>query len=153
METESTNHFLVVFTLDDRRFALRLDVVERVIPIMDIRPFPQAPEITMGVINVRGEVIPVIDIRRRFGLAPSEQSLRDQLIIAHIGERNVALVVDGVMDMIAYPEQDIVAAGNIISGAEYIDGIVKLPDGLIFIHDLNRCLSQQELHDLEQVLA
>lgn len=147
------NSSLVVFTLEDRHYALRLAAVERVIRIVEITPLPQAPEIVIGVVNVQGEIIPVVNVRQRFGLPQREISLSDQLIIAHISQRKVGLIADAVMDVIEYSEQDIAAAESILPDMEHVDGILKLPDGLVLIHDLDKFLSLEEEASLEQALT
>ena len=147
------NSSLVVFTLEDQHYALRLAAVERVIRIVEITPLPQAPEIVIGVVNVQGEIIPVVNVRQRIGLPQREISLSDQLIIAHTSQRKVGLIADAVMDVIEYSEQDIAAAESILPGLEYVDGILKLPDGLLLIYDLDRFLSLEEETSLEQALV
>ena len=144
---------LVIFTLEKRRYALHLAIVERVFRIVEIDPLPQAPEIVTGVINVQGQIIPVVNVRQRFRLPRCEISLNDQLIIAHTNQRKVGLVVDAVTDVIGYQEQDIAVAGAILPGLEYVEGILKLPDGLVLIHDLDKFLSLEEEASLARVLA
>jgi purine-binding chemotaxis protein CheW len=73
----------VVFTLDEQRYALYLHAVVRVVRIVEITPLPQTPEVIRGVVNVQGQVIPVVDIRKRFQLPEREPELGDQLIIAN----------------------------------------------------------------------
>lgn len=135
---------LVVFTLDDRRYGLPLSSVDRVIRAVEIIPLPKAPEIIAGVINVRGRVVPVVNIRKRFRLPAREIALSDQFVIAHTTRRPVGLVADAVADVIEHPGQDVVGAGNILPGLEYVEGVVKLRDGLVLIHDLDKFLSLEE---------
>ena len=75
---------LVTFFLDDRRYGLHLDAVERVLPALDVTPLPKAPEIVLGLINLKGKIIPVLDVRRRFRLQEREIGLQDHFIIANI---------------------------------------------------------------------
>ena len=75
-------HHLVVFSLDDQQYALLLPVVERVINAVAVTPLPEAPDIVLGVINIYGEIIPVMNIRKRFGLPEREIDIKDQLIIS-----------------------------------------------------------------------
>ena len=81
---------LVVFLLDDRCFGLHLDAVDRVLPAVDITPLPKAPEIVLGLINVKGKVTPVLDVRRRFRLEEREVGLQDHFIVARTSRRTVA---------------------------------------------------------------
>lgn len=143
---------LVTFVLDDRRYALHMDAVVKVIRIVEISPLPRAPEIVVGVINIHGDVVPIIDARQRFGLPKREILLSDQLIIAYAGQRKVGLIVDEVEGVIEYAEQDIVAAKSILPDSEYVEGVLKLSDGLLLIHDLDQFLSLEEASSLEHAL-
>jgi len=78
---------LVVFTLDDRRYGLALSAVERAVRMVDVTPLPQAPQIVLGVVNVQGRVVPVVNLRRRFRLPERDFALADQLLIARTARR------------------------------------------------------------------
>ena len=122
---------LVVFTLDELQYALPLDVVQRIVHLVEITPLPKAPEIVLGIVNIQGQIIPVVNIRRRFRLTEREARLTDQLLIAQTSRINVALVVDSVSGVIQRRGLEIVDTEAIVSGIEYIEGVVKLEDGLI----------------------
>lgn len=145
---------LVVFLLDDRRYALRLSAVDRVVRMVDVTPLPQAPDIVLGVINAQGRVIPVINLRRRFRLPERPDfSVRDRLVIARTAQRPVALVADAVDGVLTHSAQDAVAAHEVLPGVEHVEGVVKLDDGLVLIHDLNRFLSLDEAQSLDRALS
>lgn len=143
---------LVVFTLAEQRYALRLGSVERVVRAVEITPLPQAPEIVLGVINMQGRVVPVVNVRKRFGLAEREIELSDQFIIARTSRRAVALVVDAVNDVVSCAEAQQVAAEKILPGLEHIEGVLKLPGGMILLHDPDRFLSLDEEQALEAAM-
>ncbi|MBI2311238.1 MAG: purine-binding chemotaxis protein CheW [Betaproteobacteria bacterium] len=143
---------LVALTLDDQRYALHLSAVERVVRMVEIIPLPKAPDIVSGVVNVQGRVVPVFNIRRRFRLPEREPAVTDQLIIARTAARPVALVADTVTGVVECRPQDIAAAETILHGMEYVEGVLKLPDGMILIHDLDTFLSLAEQEALDQVL-
>jgi purine-binding chemotaxis protein CheW len=143
---------LLLFALDERRFALALSSIERAVRVVDITPLPAAPSTVLGIVNVRGDVIPVYDLRRRFGLAEREINLGDQLIIGRTARQKVALLVDSVRGVLEVAEEKIAAAEKILPDIEYVHGIVKLPDGLVLIHDLDRFLSPEEERILDQAL-
>lgn len=146
------NKQLVIFTMDDQHYALRLPSVDRVIHAVEINALPHAPEIVLGIVNVRGQVIPVINLRRRFRLPEREIALSDRIIIAHTARRTVGLVVDAMADVMDYPEQSIAGAESILPGLEYVEGVMKLPDGLVYIHDLDRFLFMEEETSLDEAL-
>ena len=143
---------LVVFNLDDQRYALTLSDVDCVVRMVAITPLPNSTDIILGVVNFKGKVIPVINVRRRFGLVERMVAASDQLVLAHTARRSVALAVDAVLDVIACTEQNVIAPENILPNIEYVAGVMKLTDGLVFIHDLNSFLSLEEEMSLDQVL-
>ena len=143
---------LVVFFLAGQRYALPLAAVDKVVRAVEYTVLPMAPDIVLGIINARGRVIPLINIRRRFRLPEREVALTDQMVIAHTSRRPVALLVDGVAGMLENPEQETVPAKDILPDTEYVDGVVKLQDGLVLIHDLDRFLSLEEEDSLDRAL-
>ena len=144
---------LVVFTLDALCYALDLRSVERVVRMVEVRPLPQAPRIVEGAINVQGEIVAVVDPRVRFGLGERATALSDELVIARARDRRIALHVERVVGVAAYPESDIVGADAIAMGAGSLAGVAKLPDGMLLIHDLDRFLSADEEQRLDQALG
>jgi purine-binding chemotaxis protein CheW len=143
---------VAVFTLGDQRYALPLSTVERVVRVVEVTPLPQAPDIVLGVVNVQGRVIPVVNPRRRFRLPERGIALTDQLVIAHTTRRPVALVVDAVTGVLEYSGREAVGARDIVPGMEYVEGVVKLADGLVLIHDLDRFLSLDEVTALDRAI-
>ena len=135
---------LLVFRLEGRGYALSLAAVVRVVRAVEITELPKAPEIVLGVVNVGGAVVPVFDMRRRFRLPCREVQLTDQLIVAQTSRRTVVLLADCVMGLVEVPTEDIAMAPAIVPGIEQVQGIVKLPDGLVLIHDLESFLSLEE---------
>jgi purine-binding chemotaxis protein CheW len=143
---------LCLFTLDERRYALTLSSVERVVFVVDITPLPKAPSAVLGVVNVRGDIVPVYDPRRRFRLPEREINLTDQFMIARTSRQTVALLVDLVDGVIEVSGEEIAAAREIIPEIKYVRGVVKLLDGLVLIHDLDEFLSEVEEWALEEAL-
>jgi purine-binding chemotaxis protein CheW len=143
---------LVVFSLDEQRYALPLSNVERIVRVVEITSLPKAPEIVLGVINVRGQVIPVVNIRKRFRLPEREIALSDHLIIAQTSRRAVALLADRVGQVLEVLENDIISAKKILPAMDYVEGVVKLADGLILIHNLEKFLSLEEERALERAM-
>ena len=132
---------LVVFLLDDQRYALSLACVQRAIRVVAITPLPAVPAIVLGIIDLGGVVIPVINIRGRFNRPPRKVRLSDHLIIATTGKRTVALLVDETQGVIEASPESYAPAGEILPGLELVQGAIKAENGLILIHDLERLLS------------
>ena len=143
---------LVVFGLDEHRYALRLSAVEQIVRVVEITPLPKAPNIILGVVNIHGRIVPVYNIRVRFRLPDREFLLSDHLIVAHTARRTVALVVDTVAGVTTTTDGEVTDANGISPSLEYIEGVVKLEDGLVFIHDLDTFLSIEEEIRLEDAL-
>lgn len=144
---------ILVFSLGGHRFALTLLAVDRVVRVVAITPLPELPDFVLGVINVQGEVIPVIDVHRRFGLPQRDIALTDQLVIARTARRAMALRVDTVTEVIECPDHDRVAAERILPELEHVKGVVKLEDGLVLIFDLERFLSLEADDALNRAIA
>lgn len=150
-QTEGAAKFAVL-CLDELRVALPLGSVRRVVRAAAISPLPHAPEIVLGIVNVGGGIMPVVSLRRRFRLPERDIVLSDQFIIARTRQRAVALVVDTVAGVFEYAAKDIADVDTILPGMDYVDGVVRLADGLILVHDLDQCLSLEEAESLERAL-
>lgn len=143
---------LVVFKLDDQRYALPLAVVERIVRAVEVTALPDAPRIVLGMIDVGGRVLPVLNIRRRFGLAEREVSPDDQYLIARTVRRRVVLVVDEALGVIEHSQAAVITPAQIVPGVELLQGVVRLDDGLVLIHDLEKFLSLDEVRALDKAL-
>lgn len=144
---------LLTFDVGGRRLALPAAAVGEVTWAVAVTPLPKAPPIVEGVINVRGTVVPVLDIRHRLTLPAQPVALDQHFIVAHAGHRLVALRVDRALDLVSVPEESIETAARLVPGVEYVAGIAKLPDGLIVIHDLQRFLSLEEAEQVDAATA
>jgi purine-binding chemotaxis protein CheW len=143
---------LIVFNLENQQYAIYLSAVERIVSVVEITPLPKAPEIVIGVVNVQGQIIPVFNIRKRFRLPEREINLSDQLIIANTSKQTVALIVDAVTGVIEISEDKIIKSEKILPGMDYVEGVIKLENGMILIHDIDRFLSVEEEVALEKAL-
>ena len=152
-EVQNSGHCLVVFTIQDQRYALRLPAVERVVQAVELTPLPGAPEIVLGVFNLEGRVVPVVDVRRRFHLPRREVRLTDQLLVAHTASMSLGLLADRVDGLIEPEEHEIVQAEALLPGLRYVAGIATFADGLILIHDLATFLSLEEKRRLRDAMG
>ena len=144
---------LVVFVLDDQRYALRLAAVKQIVRAVEVTPLPQAPRSIRGVINVRGKILPVFDLRLRFRLPEREPELSDCIVIAQTATRTIACVVDQVIGVVEATEAKTTEADEIFPRLDYVEGVMKLSEGLVFIHDLETFLSPDERQTLERALS
>lgn len=139
--------------IDGQRYGLALHTVERVFPMVAVSPLPKAPAIALGVINLHGRVIPVVDIRRRFGLPLGDYGPTAHLLVARTARRTLALPVDTVPGVMEIAAEAVVPPGAALPGIGYVAGIAALEDGLLFIHDLEAFLSLDEEQQLAEALG
>jgi purine-binding chemotaxis protein CheW len=135
---------VVPFSLAGVWYALELEAVERVLPMAAIVPLPRAPEVVLGVLNLHGEVVPVVDIGRRLGLTARASALTARLLVARAGRRRLALPVDEVTGVKEVDAHAVAPAAAVLPGLRHLKGIVALTDGLLLIQDLDALLSLDE---------
>ncbi len=143
---------LLVFTIQGQSCAVALSRVIRVLRAVEITPLPKAPESVLGLINVRGEVTPVLSLRKQFRFPERPLELDDRLILAQMRRRAVALLADAIVGVVARPEAEILPPDSIVPGLPHLRGVLKLSDEIVFIHDLDKFLSLEEEAQLDDVL-
>jgi purine-binding chemotaxis protein CheW len=142
---------LLVFRAEGQRYALRLGSVVRVLRMMEIVALPSAPDIVLGVIDIAGSIVPVMDLRARLRLPLRQASPSDVLVLAHGGARRVALAADEVVGVVECPA-DLVPTDALVPGIEHVSGVLQLGDGLVLIHDLDTFLSLDEARRVDRAL-
>ena len=145
---------MVTFKIGEEEFGVDILRVQEIIRIMEITRVPKAPHFVEGVINLRGRVIPIIDLRRRFGLTAREHDKDTRIIVIEINKMIVGFVVDAVHEVLRIPADTVEPPPPAVMGgvdSEYIKGVGKLDDRLLILLDLDRLLSQEEQMELEQV--
>lgn len=151
MSMDNEKNF-VVFKLNESRFALPLGIVERVERAVAVTLLPQAPAIVMGIINYKGAVLPVIDIRARFRLPVRPVELSDQFIILNTLKRRISLIVEDVIGHVEIAAADWVSPDEIIHGAAFLQGVLRLADGVMLIPDIEKIMTPQEDEVLSVIL-
>ncbi len=143
---------LLMFRVSESRYALNLSAVERVVRAVEITRLPKAPDIVLGVVNVHGRIIPVVDGRTRFGLPEKKISLNDRFVIAHGAERSIAFVADDVMPVVEVPEERITRADEILPGIGYVDGVAEFEDSNVVVLTVEQILSFEESRQLDRAI-
>lgn len=143
----------VVFALDEQRFALPVRMVEQVVRAVTITPVPKAPAVVQGIINFRGAIVPVLDIRQRLGLPARPMALADQIIIACTPSRHIAFAVDSIIEVAEWSEADFVTAQSVVPGVEFLDGVLRNREGLILVYDPDAFFLAEEHPLLDHALA
>ncbi len=152
-ETEGELNQLISFEVGEEEYGLDILRVKEVIRIREITRLPKAPSFVRGIINLRGDVIPIIDLRDKFGLASQEYTAMTRVIVADVDAKLVGMVVDAASQVVRIPSDQIEPPPPIVGGlsAEYIRGVGKLEEKLIILLNIDRILSTQEKVELERM--
>lgn len=144
---------LVTFSIDDEEFGVDILKVQEIIRTMEITKVPRAQNFVEGVINLRGKVIPIIDLRRRFGLTSRPHDKHTRIIVIEINNMIVGFVVDSVSEVLRIPASTVEPPPPVVAGvdSEYINGVGKLHDRLLILLDLDKLLSGADLDVLGQL--
>lgn len=141
----------LTFHLGDEDYGIDIRFVTEIIGIQKITIIPEMPEYVKGVINLRGKIIPVMDVRMRFKLDPRAYDERTCVVVVQINETTIGLVVDTVNEVADIPEANIESAGNLgrTKGNAFIKGIGKMGDEIKILLDVNRLLYDKEIELIE----
>lgn len=143
---------LVAFRIDNQLYGLPLAAVERVLPMVELSPLPVAPSIVLGILNLHGRILPVLDIRRRFSLPERGYGPSAHLMVSRTAARTVVLPADEVVGVMAVDPTAVVQRALINPGIGQVAGVVQTSDGLLFIQDLDAFLSSAEEEQLTVAL-
>jgi purine-binding chemotaxis protein CheW len=135
---------LVSFRLDRQLYALPLDHIERALRMVAITPVPEAPPWIAGVINLHGRVIPMVDLRQRFGQPSREPQADDRLLVVQTPERAVALMVDEVTEVLEVPAQKVDQAFAPLSRARSLAGVIPWEEEMILVLNVAWLLPSEE---------
>lgn len=157
-QADTTINQYLTFILDDGHYGLSIDSVQEVLEVMTITKVPRTPEHMLGVTNVRGQAVPVIDLRLRFGLQAKEKTVDSCIVIVELtvgGEAmTLGALVDGVEEVMDLDPGQIEPApklGNSID-IRFIKGIAKQDDRFIILLDINECFDFQDMADIQKIV-
>jgi purine-binding chemotaxis protein CheW len=144
---------VVSFRLGGEEYGVDIAQVQEIIRMVEITHVPRAPHFMEGVINLRGQLIPIIDLRTRFGMSRSAPTKSTRIVVTEIGNKRVGIVVDSVSEVLNIPIENVEGAPEMVAGVgtEYIQGVGKLGERLIIMLDLTMVISTEEKHQLESV--
>lgn len=143
----------LVFLVEAQRFAIPSENVDFVTRAVGLTPLPHAPAVVVGLVNIRGEVLPVASTRRRLGFADLSLRASDYFIVARTARRTLVLIADAIVGLLEFQSDDFSSAEEILPTLPHVGGVLKHADGMILIHDLERFLSLDEERDLAHALA
>ncbi len=139
---------VIVFNLGEERYGVDISQVREIIKPTQITRIPNAPDFVEGVINLRGQITTIINLRKRFGLEPKPIDNNTRIIVVEYNSAVIGMMVDTVSEVKYLSTSDIEALPNIITAreeAKFLKGVGKLPDGLLILIDLNKVLSDEEV--------
>jgi purine-binding chemotaxis protein CheW len=142
---------IVVFRLGAELYGVEIARVHEIIRMQPVTRVPRAPAFVEGVTNLRGQVIPVVDLRRRFGLPEVERTRASRIVVVDIGDQVAGVIVDGVSEVLRVSTASIEPPSPVVQGidSEYLHGIAKLSERLVILLDLDRVLAREEHRALE----
>ena len=141
---------LVTFKIAEEEFGVDILKVQEIIRMMPITKVPNSPDFVEGVINLRGKVIPVIDMRKRFGMPAAEHDSQTRIKVMDLQGQIVGFVVDAVCEVLRIKESTVVPPPAVVAGvgSEYMRGVGKLEDRLLILLDLDKLLNDTDLGSL-----
>lgn len=148
------NEPYILFQVDDASYAVPAKQVQQVEMVERITRVPNAPDFVQGIVYVRGQVAPVINVRQRFHLPDVPTSPRSRLLVIHLGERLVALLVDSAREFVRLDSDAVQPLPGGLSGPgrDYLQGVFSLPGRLALLIDLQRLLNPEEKEALSEDL-
>jgi purine-binding chemotaxis protein CheW len=145
---------LVVFRVGGEEFAIDIMLTNEVVLMREITPVPETERYVQGVMNLRGNLVPVLDFRKRLRALGSTDTSEHRIIIARVDGKTVGLIVDGASEVIRVSEEMIEPVPDLVLeiGAGYVEGVVKVKDRFITVIDLKKALSEEIIARLDEVV-
>lgn len=145
---------VIVFGLHNEKYGVEVDKVKTIERLMPMTRVPKTPPFVKGVVNLRGVVVPVIDLRERFNLKTAKPTHHSRMIVVNINEMEVGLIVDSASDVVDIDSDDIADPPEVVGGikAKYLRGVAKISDEqLLVMINLEEVLNKQEIILLDEL--
>jgi purine-binding chemotaxis protein CheW len=145
---------IVGFRIGTETYGVRIGSVREIVRVPEITTVPSAPDLIEGVINLRGKIIPVMDLRKRFGAAPAQPDKKNRILVVEMDNKLIGLIVSSASEVLKIPPSEIEAPGSVFADSEsnYVTGVGKLKGRLIILLDIARLLHQPEYRKLEEAV-
>ena len=143
---------LVSFKLSDETYGIEITKIREIILMGQITQIPETPHYIKGLINLRSTVIPVIDLRARFGLAGGDQTDESRIMVLNVGNRTIGIVVDAVSEVLRVSGDQISEAPPTVAslGNEYMTGLVRLKEQLLILLDVDKLFGEERLAEMDE---
>ncbi|HTT32155.1 MAG TPA: chemotaxis protein CheW [Methylomirabilota bacterium] len=144
---------VVGFRIGNETYGVRIGSVREIVRVPEITVVPSAPDLIEGVINLRGKIIPVMDLRKRFGQTEIQHDKKNRILVVELDNRLIGLIVNAASEVLKIPPSEIDAPGSVFADGEsgYVTGVGKLKGRLIILLDISRLLQRSEFKRLEEV--
>jgi purine-binding chemotaxis protein CheW len=144
---------VVGFRIGRETFGLPISIVREIVRVPEITSVPNAPDYIEGVINLRGRIIPVVDLRKRFGQKSIEPHKKNRIVVVELGPRAFGLIVNSASEVLRIPPSEIEEPNNVFQEGEldFVTGVGKLRGRLVILLDVNRILKRGELNHLDEI--
>ncbi len=155
-EAEGTGTMqLVSFRLAQEEYGIEIAKVQEIILMGEITRVPQTPDYIKGLINLRSTVIPIVDLRLRFGLAQQEVTDETRIMVVNVAGKTIGIIVDAVSEVLRISQEQIAPPPPTVAGLgrEYLTGLVKLESRLLILLDIDKILGEEEAAALEAATA
>ncbi|MBI4743892.1 MAG: purine-binding chemotaxis protein CheW [Actinobacteria bacterium] len=150
-DTDVQELFLLEFFLAEEKYGIAVNKVYKIVRMIEITHLPKMPEFIEGIINLRGSVIPVIDLRKRLGLPQKEYTLSTPIVITEIQNKIIGIVVDSVSSVLGLREENIEIPTELIPFSNYLRGVGKLENELLLILDMDKLITREEKELLQSL--
>jgi len=143
---------VVGFRIGNETFGVRIGAVREIVRVPEITAVPNAPDTIEGVINLRGKIIPVMDLRKRFGQAAVQPDKRNRILVVELEKKLVGLIVNSASEVLKIPPSEVEAPGAVFADTEssYVTGVGKLKGRLIILLDIAKLLHRSDFKKLEE---
>lgn len=143
---------VVGFRIGNETYGVRIGSVREIVRVPEITVVPNAQDVIEGVINLRGKIIPVMDLRKRFGASPIQPDKKNRILVVELENKLLGLIVSAASEVLKIPPSEIEAPGSVFAEGEssYVTGVGKLKGRLIILLDIARLLRQPEFKKLEE---
>lgn len=143
---------VVGFRIGNETYGVRIGSVREIVRVPEITAVPNAPAVIEGVINLRGKIIPVMDLRKRFGNSAVQPDKKNRILVVELENKFVGLIVSSASEVLKIPPSEIESPGSVFAEGEssYVTGVGKLKGRLIILLDIARLLRQSEFKKLEE---
>ena len=143
---------VVGFRIGNETYGVRISAVREIVRVPEITSVPNAPEAIEGVINLRGKIVPVMDLRKRFGQVDVQADKKNRILVVELENRLLGLIVNSASEVLKIPPSEIEAPGNMLAEGEsgYVTGVGKLGSRLVILLDIAKLLQRPEYKRIEE---